>query len=400
MRKLEMARVFRQGGFTREDFSLPTPLKAPVSPENCIVVPGLVDVHVHLREPGFSQKETIRTGTEAAARGGYTAVCPMPNLNPAPDCAANLRQETDIIARDAVIRAIPYGTLTVGRAGKEVAALEEMAGDVIAFSDDGSGVQDDGVMRAAMLRAKALGKIVAAHCEDNSLLRGGYIHGGEYARQHGHRGICSESEWGQIARDLSLVRETGCSYHVCHVSTAESVALIRRAKAEGLDVTCETAPHYLLLNDMDLEEDGRFKMNPPIRSERDRLALIEGVLDGTVDMIATDHAPHTAAEKSRGLEGSAMGVVGLETAFPVLYTGLVEPGVLSLEKLIDLMSLAPRRRFGIPLGEDWAVIDLGREYAVDPREFASMGRATPFAWRRVRGRVVMTILDGKTVYSE
>ena len=400
MRKLEMARVFRQGGFTREDFSLPTPLKAPVSPENCIVVPGLVDVHVHLREPGFSQKETIRTGTEAAARGGYTAVCPMPNLNPAPDCAANLRQETDIIARDAVIRAIPYGTLTVGRAGKEVAALEEMAGDAIAFSDDGSGVQDDGVMRAAMLRAKALGKIVAAHCEDNSLLRGGYIHGGEYARQHGHRGICSESEWGQIARDLSLVRETGCSYHVCHVSTAESVALIRRAKAQGLDVTCETAPHYLLLNDMDLEEDGRFKMNPPIRSERDRLALIEGVLDGTVDMIATDHAPHTAAEKSRGLEGSAMGVVGLETAFPVLYTGLVEPGVLSLEKLIDLMSLAPRRRFGIPLGEDWAVIDLGREYAVDPREFASMGRATPFAWRRVRGRVVMTILDGKTVYSE
>ena len=400
MRKLEMARVFRQGGFTREDFSIPTPLKAPVSPENCIVVPGLVDVHVHLREPGFSQKETIRTGTEAAARGGYTAVCPMPNLNPAPDCAANLRQETDIIARDAVIRAIPYGTLTVGRAGKEVAALEEMAGDAIAFSDDGSGVQDDGVMRAAMLRAKALGKIVAAHCEDNSLLRGGYIHGGEYARQHGHRGICSESEWGQIARDLSLVRETGCSYHVCHVSTAESVALIRRAKAQGLDVTCETAPHYLLLNDMDLEEDGRFKMNPPIRSERDRLALIEGVLDGTVDMIATDHAPHTAAEKSRGLEGSAMGVVGLETAFPVLYTGLVEPGVLSLEKLIDLMSLAPRRRFGIPLGEDWAVIDLGREYAVDPREFASMGRATPFAWRRVRGRVVMTILDGKTVYSE
>ena len=400
MRLIEGARVYRQGGWNREDFSLPAPLKAPVTPENCIVVPGFVDVHVHLREPGFSHKETIRTGTAAAARGGYTILGAMPNLDPTPDTLAHLRPQLEIIARDAIVRVIPYGTLTMDRAGRETAALEETAPFVIGYSDDGSGVQDRQVMRTAMLRAKALGKIVAAHCEANDLLRGGYIHDGSYARLHGHKGICSESEWGQIARDLELVRETGCSYHVCHVSAAESVELIRRAKAEGLDVSCETAPHYLLLNDMDLQEDGRFKMNPPIRSERDRLALIEGVLDGTIDMIATDHAPHTAAEKSRGLADSAMGVVGLETAFPALYTGLVETGILSLEKLIGLMSDTPRRRFGIPPGNDWTVIDLSREWTVDPDDFASMGRATPFAGRRVRGRVIMTIMDGKTVYSE
>ena len=373
---------------------------------DCYVFPGFADVHVHLREPGFSYKETVATGTAAAARGGYTVVGAMPNLNPVPDSPTHLSEQLAIIGRDARIRVIPYGAITVGQKGEEAADMAGMASRVIAFSDDGRGVQSEDMMRSAMVQAKALGKIIAAHCEDNSLLDGGYIHKGVYAAAHGHRGICSESEWKPIERDLKLAAETGCAYHVCHISTKESVDLIRKAKAAGVNVTCETGPHYLTLCDEDLQEDGRFKMNPPLRSRADREALIEGVIDGTVDMIATDHAPHSAEEKGKGLEKSAMGVVGLECAFPVLYTKLVKPGIITLEKLIQMMSTAPRRRFqlgceleiGAPA--DFTVFDLNREYIIDPAEFLSMGKATPFAGEKVSGRCLRTVYGGKTVWEE
>ena len=363
------------------------------------VFPGFCDVHVHFREPGFSYKETMASGCAAAAAGGYTAVCAMPNLNPVPDSREHLNAELAVIARDAIINVLPYAAITVGERGEQLAALEEMAADVAGFSDDGRGVQSDELMREAMLRAKKLGKMIVAHCEVNELLRGGYIHDGDYARAHGHRGICSESEYRQIERDLKLVEETGCAYHVCHISAKESVALIRQAKARGLDVSCETAPHYLLLDDSMLREEGRFKMNPPVRGREDRLALIEGIQDGTIDIIATDHAPHSAEEKSRGLEKSAFGIVGLETAFPVLYTGLVLTGIISLEKLVELLSTNPRRRFRIPLaGEDCCVWDLNERYTIDPAAFRSMGKATPFAGTEVFGRCVKTVYNGKTVY--
>jgi len=362
------------------------------------VFPGFCDVHVHFREPGFSYKETIRTGSMAAARGGYTAVCTMPNLKPVPDSAEHLRLQTDIIVRDALVHIYPYAAITAEQKGGILAAFEDMAQAAIAFSDDGKGVQSEDMMREAMVRAKALGKLIVAHCEDNALLRGGYIHDGAYAAAHGHRGICSESEWGPIARDLRLAKETGCGYHICHISTKESVALIRKAKREGVDVTCETAPHYLLLDENDLREDGRFKMNPPLRSAEDREALIEGLLDGTIDMIATDHAPHSVEEKAKGLEGSAFGIVGLETAFPLLYTGLVKPGVLSMERLLELLVTAPRRRFTIPLGTDFSLWDLNESYRIDPSGFASMGRSTPFEDMEVFGRCVAAVADGKTVY--
>ncbi len=363
--------------------------------------PGFCDVHVHFREPGFSYKETIVSGSRAAARGGYTAVCAMPNLNPVPDSLGHLAEEERLI-REAgdIVRVYPYAALTRGEKGQEAADLEALAPRVIAFSDDGKGVQSESMMRSLMERCTKLGKILAAHCEDESLLRGGYIHDGEYARRHGHKGICSESEWGPIQRDLKLAKETGCAYHVCHISCRESAALIRQAKREGVNVTCETGPHYLLMDDGDLQEDGRFRMNPPIRSREDREALTEALLDGTIDMIATDHAPHSAEEKSRGLPGSAFGVVGLECAFPVLYTGLVRKGVLSLERLIDLMAVAPRERFGIPPDEgDYTEWDLGQEYEINPDEFLSMGRATPFAGWRVYGRCLKTVHAGRTVYS-
>ena len=363
------------------------------------VFPGFCDVHVHFREPGFSYKETIRSGSLASARGGYTAVCTMPNLNPVPDSVENLNRQLELIEEGACIHVYPYGAITVGEKGEELADLEGMAPNIIGFSDDGRGVQSDDMMRQAMLRAKALGKMIVAHCEVNSLLRGGYIHEGEYAKAHGHRGICSESEWGQIARDLELVRETGCAYHVCHISTKESVDLIRKAKAEGLDVTCETGPHYLVMDDSFLQEDGRFKMNPPLRGAEDREALVAGILDGTIEMIATDHAPHSAEEKSKGLEKSAFGVVGIETAFPILYTYLVKPGILSMEKLVDLLCTNPRNRFGIPLGKDFSVWDLDAEYTVDPADFLSMGKATPFAGWKVQGQCMATVVDGKIVYN-
>ena len=366
------------------------------------IFPGFCDVHVHFREPGFSYKETMVTGSRAAARGGYTAVCAMPNLNPVPDSLPHLaEEEARIRAAGGITAVYPYAALTVGEKGLEAADLEALAPRVIAFSDDGKGVQSETMMRSLMERCAKLGKIIAAHCEDESLLRGGYIHDGAYAREHGHRGICSESEWGPIRRDLRLAKETGCAYHVCHISCKESVALIRQAKKEGVNVTCETAPHYLLLDEGDLQEDGRFRMNPPIREKADREALLEGLLDGTIDMIATDHAPHSAEEKGRGLAGSAFGIVGLETAFPVLYTALVRPGILALERLVELMALAPRERFGIPPEEgDRTEWDLGREYPVDPAEFESMGRVTPFAGRMVYGRCVRTVHAGRTVYEE
>ncbi len=353
--------------------------------------PGFCDVHVHLREPGFSYKETIRTGTLAAKRGGYTCVCAMPNLNPVPDSLETLKPQLDLIARDAAIRVLPYGAITAGEKGEVLADMAAMAPYVCGFSDDGKGVQDAGLMREAMQTAKGLGKVIAAHCEVNELLRGGYVHDGDYARAHGHRGICSESEWRQIERDLKLADETGCMYHVCHISCGESARLIRDAKKDGVDVTCETGPHYLLLDENDLQEDGRFKMNPPLRSRRDREALLEALCDGTIDMIATDHAPHSAEEKSRGLEKSAFGIVGLETAFPLMYTYLVRQGVISLERLVDLMAVNPRQRFGLPF-EGVAVWDLNRETTVDPASFASMGRATPFAGWKVWGEWVETMI--------
>ena len=373
---------------------------SPFFTNQYVVFPGFCDVHVHFREPGFSYKETIASGSNASAAGGYTAVCTMPNLNPVPDSIEHLAQQLQLIDEQAVIHVYPYGAITVGQRGESMADLEGMAVNVIGFSDDGRGVQDDAMMRCAMLKAKELGKPIVAHCEVNSLLRGGYIHDGEYAKTHGHKGICSASEYEQIARDLKLVEEIGCKYHVCHISTKESVELIRQAKARGVDVTCETGPHYLVMDDGDLQEDGRFKMNPPLRSAEDRQALVEGLLDGTIDMIATDHAPHSAEEKSKGLANSAFGVVGIETAFSVLYTKLVKPGILSLEKLIDLLAINPRKRFDIPLGADYTVWDLNAVYTVDPDKFLSKGKATPFKGWEVCGECMLTICNGKVVYKK
>lgn len=371
---------------------------SPVISKKYIIVPGLCDVHVHFREPGFSYKETIASGSAAAAHGGYTAVCTMPNLDPVPDSAEHLQVQLDAIERGAAIKVLPYGAITVGEKGEKLADMEAMSDKVCAFSDDGKGVQNDEMMREAMTAAKRLGKIIAAHCEDNSLLFGGYIHDGEYARMHGHRGISSASEYKQIERDLRLAEETGCAYHVCHISTKESVELIRQAKAHGVNVTCETAPHYLVLCDEDMQEDGRFKMNPPLRSREDKKALIEGIKDGTIDMIATDHAPHSAEEKGRGLEKSLMGVVGLETAFPVLYTELVTKNIITLDRLVELMSFKPKERFGIDTNNDFAVFDISEAYKIDPEDFLSMGRATPFAGREVFGRCLLTVHNGKVVY--
>lgn len=359
--------------------------------------PGFCDVHVHFREPGFSYKETIATGSKAAAHGGYTSVCTMPNLAPVPDSAAHLKEQTDIIDRNAGIAVYPYGAITVSEAGNALSAMDELAPKVIAFSDDGRGVQSEEMMKRAMLKAKQLGKIIAAHCEVNSLLHGGYIHDGAYAKNHGHRGISSESEYAEIERDLRLAEATGCAFHVCHISAKESVSLIREAKADGVDVTCETAPHYLLLDENNLEEDGRFKMNPPLRSKEDRAALLAGLKDGTIDMIATDHAPHSKEEKSLGLEKSPFGITGLETAFPILYTGLVKTGIITLEKLIDLLSKNPRTRFSIP-DNGYSVWNLNESYRINPADFYSMGKSTPFEGADVFGRNYLTVCSSKAVY--
>ena len=366
---------------------------------NCLILPGFCDVHVHFREPGYLYKEDIGTGSRAAARGGYTSVLTMPNLDPVPDNYESLKVQLDAIKEKAVIGVHPYGSITVGQKGEALSDLEGMARDAIAFSDDGRGVQSEEMMAVAMKEAKRLGKIIVAHCEDNSLLRGGYIHDGEYAKAHGHRGICSESEWGPIARDIAIAEKIGCAYHVCHISTKESVDIIRQAKARGVDITCETAPHYLVLDDSRLEEDGRFKMNPPIRDVSDRDALIEGILDGTIDMIATDHAPHSAEEKSRGLEKSNMGVVGIETAFPVMYTHFVRTGRMTLERLLELLVYNPRRRFGLE-ENGFSVWTVDEEYTIDPRDFVSKGKSTPFKGEKVFGKCILTVCDGKVVWKE
>ena len=367
-----------------------------IKADNLFIFPGFLDVHVHFREPGFFYKETIRTGSLAAARGGYTDVCAMPNLNPIPDSAENLNVELDIIKKDAVIGVHPYASITKGEKGENLVDFASLKA-AVAFSDDGRGVQDEQMMKNAMTHAAKLNKIIAAHCEVNELLNGGYIHDGDYAKLHSHKGICSKSEWAQVERDIALAEQTGCAYHVCHISTKESVELIRNAKKHGVNVTCETAPHYLLLTDMDLREEGRFKMNPPIRSKEDRDALIEGLKDGTIDMIATDHAPHSREEKSKGLKGSLMGIVGLETAFPLLYTNLVKEGIISLEKLIELMCINPRKRFNIP-NSGYCVWDLNCKYKIDTDDFRSMGRSTPFEGEEVYGKCIMTIYGGDVVW--
>ncbi len=415
---LKNAQVFLNKEFKKSDISIENDYIINIAPaiseqgfdnvynlNNLYIFPGLVDVHTHLREPGFLYKETIETGSMAGARGGYTSICAMPNLKPTPDSVENLKLELEAIKNTAKIHVYPYGTITKGEEGNELADLEEMADKVIGFSDDGKGVQKEEMMLAAMRKVKQLGKLIAAHCEDNSLLEGGYIHKGEYAKLHNHKGICSESEWKPIERDIELVRKTGCRYHVCHISTKESVELIREAKKEGLPITCETAPHYLVLDDMCLKEDGRFKMNPPIRSKEDKNALIEGLKDGTIDVIATDHAPHSKEEKSKGLEKSLMGVVGLEVSFPVLYTNLVKTGIITLEKLIELMNINARKIFGIgtelKIGEkaDIAVFDLREEYNIDSDTFLSKGKSTPFDGAKVCGKCVMTFVSGNLVWN-
>ena len=396
----ETKKIEFQSDFAENIFSVEVPANEGSisnSPKYA-VFPGFCDVHVHFREPGFSYKETIKTGSMASAKGGYTSVCTMPNLNPVPDSLEHLKEQTDIIERDAVIEVLPYAAITVGEKGEELVDMEALAEKVIAFSDDGRGVQSEEMMREAMLRAKALGKMIVAHCEVNELLKGGYIHEGEYAKEHGHRGICSESEWKQIERDLRLAKETGCAYHVCHISTKESVDIIRKAKAEGVDVTCETGPHYLVMNDSDLQEEGRFKMNPPLRAKEDMEALIEGIKDGTIDMIATDHAPHSAEEKSKGLEKSPFGITGIETCFPLVYTKLVKTGIITLEKAIELLAINPRKRFGIKQGNDFTVWDLEALEKVEPEKFISMGKATPFEGWELFGKCVLTVKDGQIVY--
>lgn len=414
---LRNAKIYYKKQFVKSDLFIKDGLISDISPlidcgaaaidmDKYFIFPGLIDVHVHLREPGFSYKETIASGTLAAAHGGFTAVCAMPNLLPVPDSPESLEKQEEIIRRDAKIHVYPYGAITCGELGETLSDMKGLAERVCAFSDDGRGVQNALMMKQAMISAKSVGKIIAAHCEDNGMLRGGYIHDGEYARTHGHKGISSMSEWAQIERDIKLARETGCAYHVCHISCAESVELIRRAKADGVNISCETAPHYLVLDDSDIREEGRFKMNPPLRSSFDREALIEGIKDGTIDMIATDHAPHSVQEKSGGLKDSLMGVSGIECAFPVLYTKLVDTGVITLERLIELMHDNPAKRFGIGsciekgAPADFTVYDLTKESIIDPGEFLSKGKSTPFEAMPVKSECVMTVCGGRTVWKK
>jgi len=365
-----------------------------------IRIPALVDMHVHFREPGFPQKETIRSGSIAAMCAGYSDVFTMPNTQPAPDSVENLRIQQGIIARDSLIGVHPYASITLGRKGEgELVNMEALAPYVAGFSDDGCGVQSEELMRRAMEECARVGSMIVEHCEVNDLLHNGYIHAGAYARAHGHRGICSESEWREVERNIRLSEETGCRLHICHISTKESVQLIREAKARGAKVTCETAPHYLLLDERCMGEDGCWKMNPPLRGVDDRMALLAGIQDGTIDVIATDHAPHTAEEKNRGLEGSAFGIVGIECAFPLLYTYLVRTGFIPLERLVELMSTRAREITGLPQGKSWATFEVETPYEIDPDKFLSKGHSTPFAGWTVYGRCVETVYNGVVVYS-
>ena len=396
--KLIGAESFPELGAAVSDFFAENPVLGVLNNSRYAIFPGFCDVHVHFREPGFSYKETIKTGSEASSHGGYTDVCTMPNLNPVPDSLEHIKVQQDIIDKDAVIKVHPYASITIGEIGEELVDMEALSDKCVAFSDDGRGVQSDEMMRSAMLKAKSLGKMIVAHCEVNDLLFGGYIHDGEYAKANGHKGICSESEWKQIERDITLSKETGCAYHVCHISTKESVDLIRKAKAEGVNITCETGPHYLVLDDSNLQEHGRFKMNPPLRDKSDKEALLEGVLDGTIDMIATDHAPHGEEEKGRGLALSPFGITGIETAFPLLYTNLVKKGILSLERLVELLCINPRERFNIPFTNDFTVWDLEEEVTVNKDFFLSKGTATPFEGETLLGKCMLTVCDGKVSY--
>lgn len=415
---LQNGRVFLDGGFRKADLLIRRGILCAVAEDiepsdgaeiiqlsDRYILPGLADIHVHLREPGFSYKETIATGTAAAAKGGFTLLCAMPNLNPVPDSSAHLKAEQDIIDRDARVKVIPYAAITLEQQGAELADLEALAGDCAAFSDDGRGVQDAERMREAMKEARRLGKVIAAHCEDGRLIpAGACVHDGAYARSRNLPGIPSASEYEPVRRDIALVEETGCRYHVCHVSCAESVEAIREAKQKGLSVSGETAPHYLAFSDEDLQDEGRFKMNPPLRSAEDRAALIRGICDGTLEIIATDHAPHTAEEKALGLRGSAMGVAGLETSFAAVNTYLCRAGHIGLERLVELMSLNPRKLLGLPseirIGQpaDLTVADLERKIIVNPETFVSKGRATPFAGCALYGDILLTIYDGTIVY--
>ena len=404
---LSDAYVFENGTFVKKDMGICDGSIVPADSlggnvlkfNNCYVFPGFVDVHVHLREPGFLYKETVETGTKAAAKSGYTSVCSMPNLKPVPDSMETLKLQLDAIEKDACIRVYPYGSITKGEKGEELSDFEDMAPYVAGYSDDGRGVQNPEMMEAAMIKAKSLDKMIVAHCEENSLLNGGYIHDGEYAKQNNHKGICSASEYEPIKRDIELLKKTKAAYHVCHISAKESVDAIRKAKADGIDITCETGPHYLTMCDMELKDEGRFKMNPPIRSDKDRDALVAGLVDGTIDMIATDHAPHSEEEKSKGLAGSLMGITGFETAFPVLYTELVKTGVITLEKLIELMSINPRKRFNIGSDEDFTVFNLDEKYTINSAEFISKGKSTPFDGKEVYGKCIYTSVGGKEVFS-
>ena len=415
---LKGGNVYENGSFSKKDVAVSEGFVSEISSSisaddfdmvfdvsDKSILPGFVDVHVHLREPGFSYKETIESGTQAAAKGGYSAVCSMPNLNPAPDSVENIMVQKKMIDDSAKVRVYPYAAITVGRKGRgELTNMESLSGHAIGFSDDGTGVQTEELMEEAMKKAASLGKIIAAHCEDESLLFGGYIHDGEYAKAHGHKGISSESEWAQVRRDIALAKKTGVKYHVCHISAKETVDLIRQAKADGVDITCETAPHYLIFSDDDLKDSGAFKMNPPIRSKSDREALIEGIIDGTIDMIATDHAPHSKEEKAKGLEKSVMGIVGLETAFSALYTHFVEKGIITLSRLVELMSINPAKRFGIEnelsVGKraNFAVIDTKAQFVVKPASFLSKGRSTPFEGMTLKGESILTFADGKIAW--
>jgi dihydroorotase len=374
-----------------------------------LVAPGFIDVHVHLREPGGEQKETIETGTLAAARGGFTTICAMPNTKPVPDTVEHLKNLKERIKENAHVRVLPYASITVKEAGQELTDFESLQKEgAFAFTDDGAGVQNAGIMLKAMKKAAALQASVVAHCEDNTLVFGGVVHDGVFAKTHNIQGIPSVCEAVHIARDVLLAEAAGCHYHVCHISTKESVRTVRDAKKAGIHVTAEVTPHHLLLTEEDIPGlDANYKMNPPLRSKEDREALINGLLDGTIDCIATDHAPHTIEDKQAGIYKAPFGIVGLETAFPLLYSRFVQTGIFTLKKLVDWMTIKPAEIFKLPYGRleegaaaDLVIIDLNLEKEIVPQHFASKGRNTPFGGWKCKGWPIATFVNGKLVWQE